>query len=261
MTCPRFLAVLEGLVGEIRDPFQILFPLAGKAEHEVELHRLPARREDPFRRGEEFLFRISLVDDVAEALGARLGGQREARLPDPPDRLDQVRGEGFGAQRRERQGDPLGVVAVHERLEERFDERVVAGTEGEQGDLVVSRRLEHRLGHLLEDRRGPLPDGSPDHPRLAETAAARAAAGDLQGDPVVDRLHEGDDGTQRDAPGVQIGDDPFFDSGFAGMKVGHVDAGDRGQGFETLPAAFRPVLLTASDGRGDLADRPPPLRR
>ncbi len=214
----------EHPMGEFRNSFQVLLALIGKAEHEIEFHRPPSGLENPFRCGEEFLFRIPLVDHVAEALRSRLGRQREARLPDPPDFLDQAGRKGFGTHRRQREGDASAVIALHQVLKQGFDPGVVAGAERKEGDLVVTRRTEHRLGHLFDNGGHSFPDRPPDHPCLAETATPRASPGNLNRCPVVHGLHQGDDRAEGMTPCVRIGDDALANPFVSRMDGRYVNA-------------------------------------
>jgi len=194
-------------VGQVGDPLEVFVPLAGQADHEVELDGLPPAVEDAPRRIEQVGIGVALVDDVAQPLRACLGGDRETRLADPADLLDEPRAEGLHAKRREPHGDPPLAVSVHQLPEQRLDARVVARAERQQRDLVISRGPEGLLGHREQCRGVPLPHGPPHHSRLTETASPRAAPGDLEGDAVVDRVHERNNGPQREEPPVEIGDD------------------------------------------------------
>ncbi len=63
------------------DPAHVLVLLGRQADHEVELHAVPAAREDALGRGHELLFGDVLVHHVAHALRAGLGRERQPADP------------------------------------------------------------------------------------------------------------------------------------------------------------------------------------
>ena len=248
----------KGLVAQIRDAPHVLLGFRGEADHEVELDGLPARVEDLLNRRHQVRLRVPFVDHVPQALRPRLGRQREARLADAPDLLHQGPGEGLHPHGGERDGDPLFLVALHERGEQGLDPAVVAGAQRKQRQLAVPGRLKHLPGHGFQKAGVPLPDGPPDHARLAETAPARAAPGDLEREAVVDRLHQGDDGPPRPGAAVEVGDDPLPHGLPRRMQGGRVHALDAGQPGEPLPPVQFP-LLRGDEGPGDFGDDLLPL--
>jgi len=251
-------ALLHDAVGQVGDALEILFALAGQADHEVELDGLPPAREDAPGRLEEVRLGVALVDDVAQPLRPGLGGDGEARLAHPADFLDEPRGQGLDAKRRQPQGDPPAAVAVHQRAQQRLDPRVVAGAERQQRDLVVARRPEGLLGHREQRGGVALPHRPPDHPRLAEPASPGASPGDLEGDAVVDRVHEGDDGPQRVVPPVEIGDDALAHPAALPVQGRDVEALQGGEALESLRAP-QPLLPGPQEDPGDLGDHLLPL--
>src|SRR5262249_15767677 len=63
--------------GELGDAEDVLLGLAGQADHEVELQAPPSEVGEQARGVEQLLLAVLLLDDVAQALGAGLGRERE----------------------------------------------------------------------------------------------------------------------------------------------------------------------------------------
>ena len=145
-----------------------------------------------------------LVDDVAHALGTRLGGKGETALllaGNQARKLDAKGVEALGGQRDADAGSrQVGVQPPQDRLEVRVVRRrkrgerhlVVAGLAQpahDGGDDLVGRALAH----------GPI-----GHPRLAEPASARAAAQDLNREAVMDHLGIGHQGRGHRVGGLKV---------------------------------------------------------
>ena len=128
--------------------------LGRQADHRVDLDEVPAAPERDVGGGDHVGVGERLVDDAAQAVGARLRREREAGLAHLGDRVGQADREGLGPQRR--QGDrhaPVGELR-REALHERLDLRIVGRREGEEPDLAPAR-----LGdELLRHRRRRRPD-------------------------------------------------------------------------------------------------------
>jgi len=242
-----FLSRTEDLVGQGGDSLQIPFFFPRKADHEVEFHRPPAGGEDLCRGCQEVRFSVPLVDDVAETLSPRFRSQGEACLPDPTDGLDEIPAQGFHPQGGEGQGDAPGVITIHEEGQKRFDAGIIAGAEGQQRKLLLAGGREHLVGHFLQDPGLALPDGAPDHSRLAETAAPGAAPGDLQDRPVMDGLHQRRQRPDGERPGVKIGNDPLSDLFAPSVNGGNIDAGKFGKGGQQLFPAGAAILFPHHD--------------
>src|SRR5262249_46961125 len=71
------LADVERLAGRLDDAADVFVFLRRKADHEVELHVVPAAGEDALGRVEQVLLGHVLVHDVAHALRAGLRRERE----------------------------------------------------------------------------------------------------------------------------------------------------------------------------------------
>ena len=104
-----------------------------------------------------------------------------------------------------------------------FDIGVVAATEAEEADFLETAVGDHLVDCLQDLLQGPLTHGAEDHAGLAEAAAARAAAHDLDGGAVVDDVDEGHDefGNRRRHDGHH----PLHYGG-GGVGVGRADLGD-----------------------------------
>ena len=192
-------------VGDLED---VLVRLGRQAAHEVQLHLAPAVAVRGGDGPDQVLLRDHLVDDLAHALGAALGREGQAGAAAVAGQLvRQVDVEGVHAGRGEGQADLVLLVPVREALGDVAD---LASGRRRTGDsrptsskpvafrpfstispMPVMRALAHRAG---------------DHARLAEAAAARAAAEDLHRHALVDRLGERDQGLLGVGPLVQVHD-------------------------------------------------------
>ncbi len=85
-------AVARARWASSRDGDDVLVPLLGQADHEVELEERPAVREDRLDRAEQVLLAVPLVDHRPHPLRGGLGGEGEAGLPDPRDPLGERAG-------------------------------------------------------------------------------------------------------------------------------------------------------------------------
>ena len=173
----------------VADLEDVLVGLGRQAAHEVQLHLAPAVAVRGGDGADQVLFRDHLVDDLAHALGAALGGERQARAAAVAGQLvGQVDVEGVDAGRGQGEADLVLLVAVGQTLGDVADLAVVRGGEGQQADLLEAGRLQALLDHLADAGDGTLPHRAGDHARLAEAAAAGAAAEDLDRHPLVDGL-------------------------------------------------------------------------
>src|SRR5437016_5981776 len=136
------LPATQRLGAEMHDGAYVLVALGGQADHEVELHQVPARLEDGVDGVQQVLLRVALVDHAAHALGGRLGRHREAALAHPADLLGEARVHRLRAQRRQRAAYVLGSELVEEILQDSVDAGVVARGEREETHFLVSGRLQ-----------------------------------------------------------------------------------------------------------------------
>jgi hypothetical protein len=89
------------LTAQLGDAQGVLVGLGGQAGEEVELHPPPALRVGGVDRGVEVLLGDELVDHLAHAPGAGLGGEGEAAAPGPLELGGDADGEGVDPQARE----------------------------------------------------------------------------------------------------------------------------------------------------------------
>ncbi len=186
-----FLPIFKHRVGQLGDGVHVLHGLRRVADHEVELDGGPAAAEDLLGGPQQVLGGDGLVDHVAQAVGGGFGGEGEAAAsPAAGQLLHQVDREAFDAQAGQADAQLLVAVPGHDRLHQLGHAAVVAAAQAEQADLLEAGGLQdlvHCVQHLLH---WPLAHRPEDHAGLAEAAAPRAAALDLDGRAVVDGVDE-----------------------------------------------------------------------
>ena len=147
---------------------------------------------------------------------------------------------------------------------------MVSAGQREQADLGEAGGLQAALDHGADRGDASLADRAGDHARLAEAAAARAAAEDLHAVALVDRLSDRDDRGLRVRPGVEVEQRVLAHAGRDSAAVGgdlrdtavgvvgdvvelrHVDAAGSGESQQQAVApAGAAALLPASDDASD----------
>jgi hypothetical protein len=189
---------------EIDDPLQVGLFLGGKAHHEVELDQAPAEFEGAAALGQEIGLGDPLVDDPPEPFGAGLRRQGQAGLADLAEFGEHPVAQGADAQTGEGDPDAARFQIPDQVPEQRLDRAVVPGRQGEEGNLLVAAALQGLLDDGVHGLGAPLPHRTVDESGLAEPAAPGAAAADLHRHPVVDGLHEGDDGGGREGGRIEV---------------------------------------------------------
>ena len=109
---------------------------------------------------------------------------------------------------RQRDRDPLRLEAIHQVEEQRLDRAVLSGVQRRERELVVAGRADRahdRVAHLV---RIPLSGRPVDVARLAEAAADRTSAHQLDRDPVVHDLSVRHDDPIGEGKAVEVHDDP-----------------------------------------------------
>ncbi len=162
--------------------------LGRQADHEVQLHALEAAPEHAVRRLDDVLLGDVLGDDVAHALRAGLGRERQTARAHGRHLAQQIFVQPVGAQRRHRQRHLLVAQLGHRRLHQRRHARIVGGRQRRQRRLVVAALLDPADERVDDRDRVALAHRPVDHAGLAETAALGAAARDLDRHAVEDRL-------------------------------------------------------------------------
>ena len=247
----------QHLFRQVENAFHVLVGFRGQADHEIELHLLPAVGEQPCRVFEDVLFADALVDDVAQTLGR---GFRSHGRPGAADaghhRKDGI-GQRAGAQRRQGHGHLLPAAAVDAAGKKTLQGREIARGQGKKRQLLVAGAGKPVRDEAFEHAQAAFAHGAVDHAGMAEAAAARAAPGDLHGQAVVHGLGEGHDLAGGKRRGVEIGQDGFLHPVVAGNqgarravrtgreKIRHVDALDGNQAREQVAAG------NALPARGD----------
>ena len=261
------------------DAGHVFHGLGGQTDHEVELHVVPLAAEHAPRALEDVLLAHVLVDDVAHPLRAGLGREGERGGAHLLEVVEHGLGQAVGAQARDGQAHLLAVEALHQLVHQRDDGAVVGRGQAGEADLVVARlaqALHHRVDHGLGRA---LAHGAVDHPGLAEAAALRAAAGQLDSVAVEDRAGLGErrvggEGVVVDVLHVRADDgvgevgvvrrlDDFETRvrvGRRGVERGQVAAGRAGQAAQALGAGEAggleggPVVHEARQGLLAVAD-------
>ena len=186
------LALRQDVLDERHELVEVRARLRRQADHRVDLDQVPASRERHVGRGDHVGVGERLVDDAAQAVGARLRRERESGLAHFRNRVGQAHRERLRPQRRQRDGHaPVGKLrrqAFHERL----DLRVIGRREGEQPHFAPAGLRDELLRHVGDVPGVELPHGPVPVARLAEAATLRAAAHDLEAQPVLHDLDRGD---------------------------------------------------------------------
>ncbi len=120
-----------------------------------------------------------------QPLAPGLGSEGEPGFSDFFDVFHKLGGERPHAHRRERDGDLAGFELSYERPEKILNPAVVTGAEREQRHVLEPAGGEGPLCRIEHVAGVAFPDRPVDKTRLAETAPARAPAGDLEPEAVV----------------------------------------------------------------------------
>ena len=175
------------LAAKVGDGLEVLVGLGGQADHEIEFDLTPAVFQQLLHMQQHLFLGDALVDDVTQALAARFGGQGTARAAQVGHALHDLVVDGAHAQRRQRKADLfLGAAAQH-AVAQGLERGEVARAQRKEGDLVKARLFQAVVQQAGDGVQRPFAHRAVDHARVAETAAARTAAGDLQRQAVVHR--------------------------------------------------------------------------
>ena len=238
----------------------VVHGLAGQPDHEVELDGTPAAIEGQLGAPSDLLVADSLVDGVAQPLRPRLRRKGEATATSARrDCVHQLDREGVDAGARERQED-IGPAPVQLGGDLAYV-RVVGRGEARQPNLLIAGRPQNRLGGRDGHVWRALPQRPRLHSRLAEAAAACAAAHDLDLGPVEDDAHVRHELANAMHGGFEVGGDAARDGGRGSVvetvqavepaigavaravQRGHVHARDARQGTQDCGPINAPVPL------------------
>ena len=178
---------VTGLAAQVHDGFNIFLRFTGQADHEIQLHLLPAVLEQLADMQHQPFFGDALVDDVAQALAARFGRKRSSGTPDARQTAHDVVVDGAHAQGRQGHGNLFRFAAVHRTEEQGFQRREVTRAEGKEGHVVETGVVQAVFEDFFQIRQAAFAGGTVQDARLTETATPGTPAGDFEAEAVVDR--------------------------------------------------------------------------
>ena len=165
--------------------------LTGQADHEIELDFAVAVLHRRANAAQQLPIGEPLVNDVAQALAAGLRRKGEAGLAGAAEDVGDVLVEAIHPLAGQGEGHVLVGEAIAQLHPDRRQGQVVGAAERKQGKVAVAGALHAGFDRLDHRLRLHIPGRASEHARLAEAAAAGAAAADLHGEPVVHRLDMG----------------------------------------------------------------------
>ena len=195
---------VEHLIGHLRDAHDVLVCLRGQAQHVIELHAVPAALKGDAAGVQQILLGDVLVDGVSQPLASALHGKGQAAFSHLLQPLHDLHGEVVRPQGRQGQADAPLLAVVQQPVTELREGSVVAGTEGEQGHILVSGVFQGLYSLPDQGLRLFGTDGPVHMARLTEAAAPDAAPEQLQVHPVMDHLSGGDNGLCGKRRGVKV---------------------------------------------------------
>ena len=66
------------MLGQASNTLDVFISFRGKANHEIQLAPAPTRRKRSINSAEQVFFGHTFIDDITQALRARLGSKRQA---------------------------------------------------------------------------------------------------------------------------------------------------------------------------------------
>ena len=123
---------------------------------------------------------------TSQALAARLRGQRAAGAAHVGHAAHDAVVDGTHTQRGEGKADLFLGAAIQNAVAQGLERGKIAGAEREEGNFVKTRLAEAIIQKAADIRQAAFPYRAIGHARMAETAAARTAARDFQGQTVMD---------------------------------------------------------------------------
>ncbi len=210
-TVGRILAPAVGdLLADVGNTVQILIGFRRQTHHEIELDIVPAALKRDFASMQNVFFSDVLIDDIAQALCACLAGKGQAALARFLHALHQLRREAVRTERRQRQADMARLAVVKHALGQTGQLAVIARGKRGQRNLLIAGIFQHRLCLLQKDFLRFGAERTVGVARLTETAAAWAAAEQLDHRSVKDNIGRRNDERLRIIHGIQIFDDALL---------------------------------------------------
>ena len=178
---------------QIGDPDHVLVRFRRQAEHEVELHAVPASGKRRSAGLQYFFLGDVFIDGVAQALRSGLRRKGKAALAHLLHLEHQLPREIVRAERRKRNIDLARLAVIQQLIRQLRQILIVGGRKARHRDLAAAGILQRLHSLLIEHVRvlaahGPVAEAS-----LTEAAAADAASEHLQIGAVMDDLRRGDD--------------------------------------------------------------------
>ena len=197
----------DDVVRHLGDLEHVLVGLGREAAHEIQLDLTPALPVSRRDGADQVVLADHLVDHPAEPFAAALGREGQTGAATIAGELvGQIDVEGVHSGRRKGQGHLLALVAVGQTLGDLADLGMVRAGKREQSDLFEPGCRETVSDHLADAGDAPFPHRAGDHAGLAEPAAPRASAKDLDAHPLVHRLGHRHERGLRVGPGVEVHD-------------------------------------------------------
>ena len=173
----------------VRDAENIGIRLTRQADHEIQLHLAVAVLHGGADAMEQIVVGQTLVNDVAQALGAGFRREGESGLAGSTKDVGDVVVKPVHPLTGQLQGHVLIRQTVAQLHPHRRQSQVIAAAERQQREVAVAR-LFHAVLHGFDHRfRLHIPCRSGEHPGLTEAATAGATATNLHSEPIVHRLH------------------------------------------------------------------------
>ena len=236
---------LNDLIDQFRNAQHILVRLRRQAQHEIELHAVPAPGKGLGAGGENLFLCQILIDNIPQPLGSRLRGEGQAGFADGLELFHQLPGEVVRPQGRHGQADMVCLTVGQHFVRQFFQPTVIRCRQAGKGNFVEAGGLHQLYSLIIQHLRAFLPHGTAGKACLTEPAAPDTAPEHLQIGPVVDDLRRGNDHLRGEIGGVQIfhdtlgdhlrrafqrrhgGQHPIFGIGVL-VEGGHIHAGDLG---------------------------------
>ena len=192
-----FVIRCRDLICQIRDRDTVFLCLCGKSQHKIEFDLVPSAPESLPGTIENLLFCYPLVDDITQTLRTCLRRKGQTALSHILHPCHQIQRKGIDPERRHLQLHPVRLPAVGDIVHNLVNTGIVAGTEGTEQDIILPCTVQHRIRKGLHGRKIPLPVGTIDHSRLAETTSPDTSALQLYRNTILRHCDKGNQGFRR----------------------------------------------------------------